>query len=180
MATTKIMSIHINKGKTARQCITQRLDYIMNPNKTDGGILISSYACEPQTAADEFMLYRQEYLENTCREIENEILGYHVRQAFKPGEITPEDANAIGKELAEKITGGQNAFVVATHIDKHHIHNHIIFCSTDLDGQHKYRDVKCSAKDLAQLSDALCQEHSLSSPSFNILVWLGVCLYFIL
>ena len=98
MATTRIMSIHINKGKTARQCITERLDYIMNPEKTDGGILISSYACEPQTAADEFMLYRQEYLANTGREIENEILGYHVRQAFKPGEITPEDANAIGKD----------------------------------------------------------------------------------
>ena len=90
MATTTIMSIHINKGKTARQCITERLDYIMNPDKTDDGILISSYACEPQTAADEFMPYRQEYLENTGREIENEILGYHVRQAFKPGEITPE------------------------------------------------------------------------------------------
>ena len=162
MATTRIMSIHINKGKTARQCITERLDYIMNPEKTDDGILISSYACEPQTAADEFMLYRQEYLANTGREIENEILGYHVRQAFKPGEITSEDANAIGKELAERITGGCHAFVVATHIDKHHVHNHIIFCSTDLDGRHKYRDVKCSAKDLAQLSDTLCQEHSLS------------------
>ena len=162
MATTRIMSIHINKGKTARQCITERLEYIMNPNKTDGGILISSYACEPQTAADEFMLYRQEYLANTGREIENESLGCHVRQAFKPGEITPEDANAIGKELAERITGGRNAFVVATHVDKHHVHNHIIFCSTDLDGRHKYRDVKCSAKDLAQLSDEICQEHSLS------------------
>ena len=162
MATTRIMSIHINKGKTARQCITERLDYIMNPDKTDGGILISSYACEPQTAADEFMLYRQEYLANTGREIENEILGYHVRQAFMPGEITPEEANAIGKELAERITGNRHAFVVATHIDKHHVHNHIIFCSTDLDGRHKYRDVKCSAKDLAQLSDVLCREHSLS------------------
>jgi hypothetical protein len=162
MAATRIMSIHINKGKTARQCITERLDYIMNPEKTDGGVLISSYACEPQTAADEFMLYRQEYMENTGREIENEILGYHVRQAFKPGEITPEEANAIGKELAERITGGRHAFVVATHIDKHHVHNHIFFCSTDLNGRHKYRDVKCSAKDLAQLSDVLCQEHSLS------------------
>ena len=141
MAATCIMSIHINKGKTARQCIEERLDYIMNPEKTDGGILISSYACEPQTAADEFMLYRQEYIENTGREIENEILGYHVRQAFKPGEITPEEANEIGKELAERITGGRHAFVVATHIDKHHVHNHIIFCSMDLDGRHKYGHV---------------------------------------
>ena len=162
MATTRIMSIHINKGKTARQCIMERLDYIMNPEKTDGGILISSYACEPQTAADEFMLYRQEYLENTGREIENEILGYHVRQAFKPGEITPEKANEIGKKLAERVTGGNHAFVVATHIDKRHIHNHIIFCSTDLEGRRKYRDVKRSARDLAQVSDDLCRENGLS------------------
>ena len=162
MATTRIMSIHINKGKTARQCITERLDYIMNPNKTDGGILISSYACEPQTAADEFILYRQEYLENTGREIESEILGYHVRQAFKPGEITPEEANEIGKELASRMTNDQFAYVVATHIDKQHVHNHIVICATALDCQHKYRDIKRSGKDLAQLSDAICEERQLS------------------
>ena len=67
MAATRIMSIHINKGKTARQCIGDRLDYIMNPKKTDGGILVSTYACLPETAADEFMLFRQEYQQNTGR-----------------------------------------------------------------------------------------------------------------
>ena len=162
MAATCIMSIHINKGKTARQCIGDRLDYIMNPKKTDGGILVSTYACSPETAADEFMLFRQEYQANTGRTQENEVIGYHVRQAFKPEEITPEEANEIGKELASRMTDGQFAYVVATHIDKHHIHNHIIICSTDLEGQHKYRDVKQSAKDLAQISDSLCREHSLS------------------
>ena len=162
MAATRIMSIHINKGKTARQCIGERLDYIMNPKKTDGGILVSTYACSPETAADEFMLFRQEYQQNTGRTQENEVIGYHVRQAFKPGEITPEEANEVGKELASRMTDGQFAYVVATHIDKHHIHNHIIICSTDLEGQHKYRDVKQSAKDLAQISDSLCREHSLS------------------
>ena len=162
MAATRIMSIHINKGKTARQCIGERLDYIMNPKKTDGGILISAYACSPETAADEFMLFRQEYQQNTGRTQENEVIGYHVRQAFKPEEITPEEANEIGKELASRMTDGQFAYVVATHIDKHHIHNHIIICSTDLDGQHKYRDVKQSAKDLAEISDSLCREHGLS------------------
>ena len=162
MAATCIMSIHINKGKTARQCIGDRLDYIMNPKKTDGGILVSTYACSPETAADEFMLFRQEYQQNTGRTQENEVIGYHVRQAFKPEEITPEEANEIGKELASRMTDGQFAYVVATHIDKHHIHNHIIICSTDLEGQHKYRDVKQSAKDLAQISDSLCREHSLS------------------
>ena len=162
MAATRIMSIHINKGKTARQCIGERLDYIMNPKKTDGGILVSTYACSPETAADEFMLFRQEYQANTGRTQENEVIGYHVRQAFKPEEITPEEANEIGKELASRMTDDQFAYVVATHIDKHHIHNHIILCSTDLEGQHKYRDVKQSAKDLAQISDSLCREHSLS------------------
>ena len=161
MAATRIMSIHINKGKTARQCIGERLDYIMNPKKTDGGILVSTYACSPETAADEFMLFRQEYQANTGRTQENEVIGYHVRQAFKPEEITPEVANEIGNELASRMTDDQFAYVVATHIDKHHIHNHIILCSTDLEGQHKYRDVKQSAKDLAQISDSLCREHGL-------------------
>ena len=162
MAATCIMSIHINKGKTARQSIAARLDYIMNPKKTDGGILVLTYACSPETAADEFMLFRQEYQQNTGRTQENEVIGYHVRQAFKPEEITPEEANEIGKELASRMTDDQFAYVVATHIDKHHIHNHIIICSTDLNGQHKYRDVKQSAKDLTQISDSLCREHSLS------------------
>ena len=162
MAAARIMSIHINKGKTARQCIGERLDYIMNPKKTDGGILVSTYACSPETAADEFMLFRQEYQANTGRTQENEVIGYHVRQAFKPEEITPEVANEIGNELASRMTDDQFAYVVATHIDKHHIHNHIILCSTDLEGQHKYRDVKQSAKDLAEISDSLCREHGLS------------------
>ncbi len=162
MATTTIISIHVNKGKTPRQCVSAQLDYIMNPEKTDGGMLISSYACSPETAADEFMLYRQEYLMNTGREIENEVLAYHVRQAFKPGEVTPEEANAIGKELASRLTDDQFSYVVATHIDKHHVHNHIVICSTAIDCQHKYRDVKRSSKDLVQLSDTLCQEHGLS------------------
>ena len=162
MAATRIMSIHTNKGKTPRQCVSAQLDYIMNPEKTNGGVFISSNACSPETAAEEFLLYRQEYISNTGREIENEVLAYHVRQAFKPGEITPEEANEIGKELASRLTDDQFAYVVATHIDKHHVHNHIVICSTALDCQHKYRDVKHSAKDIVRLSDALCQEHGLS------------------
>ena len=134
----------------------------MNPEKTDGGILISSHACSPETAAEEFMLYRQEYLNTTGRKRGDEVLAYHVRQAFKPGKITAEKANEIGKALAERLTDKQHAFVVATHIDKQHIHNHIIFCATSLDGRQKYRDVKRSAKELVQISDALCEENRLS------------------
>ena len=162
MAATRIMSIHNSKGKTPRQSITDRLDYIMNSEKTDGGVLISSNACMPETAADEFMLYRQEYIQRTGREINNEVLAYHVRQSFKPGEITPEKANEIGMALAQRMTGDNYAFVVATHTDRRHIHNHIMICATALDGEHKYRDVKCFAKDLAQLSDQLCRENGLS------------------
>lgn len=162
MATTTILTIHINKGKTPKQCVAAQLNYIMNPTKTNGGALISSHACMPETAVNEFMLYRQEYFENTGREIDNEVLVYHVRQAFKPDEITPEEANEIGKELASRMTNDQFAYVVATHIDKHHVHNHIVICSTALDCQHKYRDVKRSGKDLAQLSDEICEEHQLS------------------
>lgn len=162
MATTTILTIHINKGKTPKQCVAAQLNYIMNPTKTNGGALISSHACMPETAVNEFMLYRQKYFENTGREIDNEVLVYHVRQAFKPDEITPEEANEIGKELASRMTNDQFAYVVATHIDKHHVHNHIVICSTALDCQHKYRDVKRSGKDLAQLSDEICEEHQLS------------------
>ena len=162
MATTTILTIHINKGKTTKQCVAAQLNYIMNPTKTNGGALISSHACMPETAVNEFMLYRQEYFENTGREIENEVLVYHVRQAFMPDDITPEEANEIGKELASRMTNDQFAYVVATHIDKHHVHNHIVICSTALDCQHKYRDVKRSGKDLAQLSDEICEEHQLS------------------
>ena len=95
MATTTILTVHVNKGKTPKQCVAAQLNYIMNPAKTDGGKLISSHACMPETAVNEFMLYRQEYLENTGRENENEVLVYHVRQAFKPEEITPKEANEI-------------------------------------------------------------------------------------
>lgn len=162
MATTHIISIHVGKGKTAYQSIKERLDYIMNPEKTDGGLLISSHACFPETAADEFMLYRQEYLNTTGRKRGDEVLAYHVRQAFKPGEITAEKANEIGKALAERLTDKQHAFVVATHIDKQHIHNHIVFCATALDCTRKFRDILRSGKVLAELSDQICEEHQLS------------------
>ena len=162
MATTRIMSLHVSKGKTASQCIRERLDYIMNPDKTEGGALVSTYACAQKTAASEFMLFRNEYLMRTGRDIPNEVIGYHVRQAFKPGEITAEEANKIGKELAAKLSGDRYAYVVATHDDRKHIHNHIIICSFPVDGTYKYRDLKKSAKDLARMSDELCQQHGLS------------------
>ncbi len=121
MATTHIMSLHINRGKTAGHCLKERLDYIKNPDKTDGGALVSTYACSAETANKEFLLMRNTYIANTGRMIPNEVIAYHIRQAFRPGEVTPEEANKIGKELALQISGGNHAFVVATHIDKRHV-----------------------------------------------------------
>ena len=121
MATTRIISMHINKGKSISQCLKARLDYVKNPDKTEAGELISSYACAPETADQEFLLNRNMYVANTGRHINNEVIAYQLRQSFKPGEVTPEEANKIGYELATRLLEGQFAFVVATHTDHRHI-----------------------------------------------------------
>ena len=162
MATTRIISMHINKGKTIAQCLKARVDYIENPEKTNGGELISSYACSPETADQEFLLARNEYMAITGRRIHNEVIAYQLRQSFKPGEVTPEEANRIGYELASRFLKGEHAFLVATHDDRRHIHNHIVFCATALDCTHKFRDILRSGKALAELSDQICTEHNLS------------------
>ena len=154
--------MHINKGKTIAQCLKARVDYIENPEKTNGGELISSYACSPETADQEFLLARNEYMAITGRRIHNEVIAYQLRQSFKPGEVTPEEANRIGYELASRFLKGEHAFLVATHNDRRHIHNHIVFCATALDCTHKFRDILRSGKALAELSDQICTEHNLS------------------
>lgn len=162
MATTRIIPIHIQKGKTISKCLKARIDYAENPDKTEGGELISSYACAPETSDQEFNLARQAYLANTGRLRKGEVIAYQLRQSFKPGEITPEDANKIGYELAQRFLKGQHSFIVATHTDKAHIHNHIIFCATSIDCTRKFRNFWGSAKAVAHLSDILCMEHHLS------------------
>ena len=121
MATTRIIPMHINKGKPIAQCMTARLDYVKNPDKTAGGELVCSYACAPQTADREFLLSRDAYLAKTGRHISHEIIAYQLRQSFKPGEVSPEEANKIGYELASRFLNGDHAFIVATHTDRHHI-----------------------------------------------------------
>ena len=162
MATTRIIPMHINKGKTIAQCMKARVEYVKNPDKTDGGELISSYACSPETADQEFLLARNEYVAITGRRIRNEVIAYQLRQSFKPGEVTPEEANQIGYELASRFLKGEHAFLVATHNDRRHVHNHIVFCSTALDCEHKFRNVYRSDRVLAELSDQICEEHKLS------------------
>ncbi len=141
----------------------ERIEYGLNPIKTDETNLVSTYGCDKNTAASEFALSQSQYYSQTGRTPKNSILAYQIRQSFKPGEISPEEANAIGYELAERYLKGNYAFVVATHIDKAHIHNHIYFNSISLDCSRKHRDHKGSAKDIARLSDLICIEHNLST-----------------
>lgn len=162
MATTRLIAMHIGKGKKASQSFTDRIDYALNPAKTEKGEFVSAYQCDPKTAANEFSLMRSTYLRLTGRYRDGEVIAYQLRQSFKPGEITPEDANRIGYETASRFLKGKHAFVVATHTDKAHIHNHIIFCATTLDCLHKFRNFLGSGKALARLSDQICMEHKLS------------------
>ncbi len=162
MATTRIISMHINKGKNIAECLTDRIDYSKNPEKTQGGELISAWQCDPKTADAEFLFSKRQYRTLTGREQQSDVIAYQVRQSFKPGEITPEEANRIGYEFAVRFLKGKHAFIVATHTDKKHIHNHIIWNSTTLDCKRKFRDFLGSGRAVARLSDAICTEHRLS------------------
>ena len=121
MATTRIIPMHINKGKTIAQCMKARIDYVKNPDKTEDGEFISSYACAPESADQEFVLARNQYLMNAGNGKKNEVIAYQLRQSFKPGEVSAEEANQIGYELAERLLHGEHAFIVATHTDRKHI-----------------------------------------------------------
>lgn len=162
MATTRLISMHENKGKSISQCLSNRINYATNPNKTNDGEFISAYACCPKTVQGEFMLTKRMYSDITGRNSRNNVIAYQIRQSFKPNEITPKLANEIGYKLGISFTKGEHAFVVATHTDKAHIHNHIIFNSTSLDCTRKFRDFLGSGKALAKISDKICLEYGLS------------------
>ena len=162
MAATRLIALHVNKGKTVAQCLADRTDYSQNAEKTNDGEFISSYECDPKTADEEFLLSKRQYQHITGREHRNNIIAYQIRQSFKPGEITPEEANRIGYETAMRWTKGKHAFIVATHIDKAHIHNHIIYNSTSLDASRKFNNFFLSGLAVQRLSDMVCLEHGLS------------------
>ena len=162
MAATRLIALHVNKGKTVAQCLTDRTDYSQNAAKTNDGEFISSYECDPKTADEEFLLSKRQYQHKTGRDHRNNVIAYQIRQSFKPGEITPEEANQVGYETAMRWTKGKHAFIVATHIDKAHIHNHIIYNSTSLDCTKKFRDFIRSGLAIQKLSDMVCLEHGLS------------------
>ena len=162
MAATRLIALHVNKGRSVASCLEARTDYAKNPEKTEKGNQVTSYECDPMTVDEEFMLSKRMYQQITGRTQENEVIAYQIRQSFKPGEITAEEANRIGYELAIRFTKGNYAFIVATHTDRAHIHNHIIFNSTALDGTRKFQDFHLSGLALQRLSDVLCLEHNLS------------------
>ena len=163
MATTRLIPLHAGKGRTEGTAIRDILDYSKNPDKTEKGELITSYACDHHTADAEFLLAKREYLERTGRyRGKDDVIAYHMRQSFLPGEITPEEANRMGQELARRFTHGNHAYIVATHTDKQHIHNHIIFHSVNLDCDRKFRNFFNSTHALHKLSDTICIENGYS------------------
>ncbi len=148
MAYTKIHAITATVSKA--------VDYICNPAKTDEGILISSYGCSPETAAYDFKFA----LSKTSQSDPNKA--YHLIQSFLPGEVTKSQAHQIGVELADRLLEGKYSYVVSTHIDKGHVHNHVIFCAADNINHQKYHDCKKTYYNIRSLSDDLCREHELS------------------
>ncbi len=148
MAYTKIHAITATVNKA--------VDYICNPTKTDEGILISSYGCSPETAAYDFRFA----LSKTSQSDPNKA--YHLIQSFLPGEVSYKEAHQIGVELADRLLEGKYSYVVTTHIDKGHVHNHIIFCAADNVNHEKYHDCKKTYYNIRSLSDDLCREHELS------------------
>ena len=163
MATTRIMPLHVGKGRTESRAISDIIDYVANPKKTDNGRLITGYACDSRTADEEFLLAKRQYIAATGRvRSADDVIAYHVRQSFRPGEITPEEANRLDVEFAKRFTKGNHAFVVCTHIDKSHIHNHIIWSSVSLEYDRKFRNFWGSTKAVRRLSDTICIENGLS------------------
>lgn len=163
MATTGIFPLHAGKGKTVGNAIRDILDYVKNPGKTENGRLITSWECNSRVADAEFLYTKQEYIRKTGRvRGKDDVIAYHLRQSFLPGEITPEEANRLGRELASRFTKGNHAYIVCTHTDKAHIHNHIIWNSTDLGADRKFKNFWGSTRAVRRLNDTICVENGYS------------------
>ena len=163
MATTRLIPLHTGKGRSVAAALGRTTDYVKNPEKTDGGEWISAYECNPGIVDQEFLFSKRRYAALTGRETkENDVIAYHLRQSFRPGEIDPAQANKIGYDLAMSLTKGRHAFIICTHVDKSHIHSHIIFNSTSLDCTRKFRNFWGSSFAIRRISDTLCLENGLS------------------
>ena len=146
----------VTKTHPIKTTLNKAISYICNPDKTDGMLLVSSFGCSAESADIEFSWTRRHAIDKGTN------LGRHLIQAFEPGETTPEQAHEIGMKLAQEVLGGKYEFVLTTHIDKGHIHNHIIFNSVSFVDYRKYHSNKRSYHFIRRTSDRLCKEHGLS------------------
>jgi hypothetical protein len=146
----------VTKTHPIKSTLKAAIDYICNPDKTDGRLLVSSYGCAAETADIEFAWTRRHAIDKGIN------LGRHLIQAFEPGEVSPEEAHEIGMQLAKEILGGKYEFVLTTHIDKDHVHNHLIFNAVSFADHRHYRSNKRSYHEIRRTSDRLCKEHGLS------------------
>ena len=146
----------VTKIKPIKSTLKKALDYIQNPDKTDGKMLVSSFGCSPETADIEFAFTIAQALER------GNNLAHHLIQSFEPGEVDYQKAHEIGKQLADAVTKGKYEYVLTTHIDKGHVHNHIIFCSVNFVDYHKYNSNERSYYGIRNMSDRLCRENGLS------------------
>lgn len=157
----------VTKIKAIRGTLSKAIAYILNPEKTDEKLLVSSYGCASETAAREFEWTRKLAEQKGMNPVR--IIARHVIQSFEIGEVTPELAHEIGKQFADEILGGKYEYVLTTHIDKDHVHNHLIFNAVDFVNYHAYKSYKRIYYDMREVSDRLCKENGLSviPPSQN-------------
>lgn len=157
----------VTKIKAIRGTLSKAIAYILNPEKTDEKLLVSSYGCASETAAREFEWTRKIAEQKGMNSVR--IIARHVIQSFDIGEVTPELAHEIGKQFADETLGGKYEYVLTTHIDKDHVHNHLIFNAVDFVDYHAYKSYKRIYYDMREVSDRLCKENGLSviPPSQN-------------
>ena len=157
----------VTKIKAIRGTLSKAIAYILNPEKTDEKLLVSSYGCASETAAREFEWTRKIAEQKGMNPVR--IIARHVIQSFDIGEVSPELAHKIGKQFADEILGGKYEYVLTTHIDKDHVHNHLIFNAVDFVDYHAYKSYKRIYYDMREVSDRLCKENGLSviPPSQN-------------
>ena len=157
----------VTKIKAIRGTLSKALAYISNPDKTEDKLLISTYGCASETAAQEFEWTRRIAEQKGMKPVR--IIARHVIQSFDVGEVTPELAHEIGKQFADEILGGKYEYVLTTHTDKNHVHNHLIFNAVDFVDHHAYKSYKKIYYDMREVSDRLCKENGLSviPPSQN-------------
>lgn len=158
----------VTKIKPIRGTVNKAIDYILNPAKTDDCLLVSSYACSANSfAAQEFEWTREAAKQHGMPDVK--VLARHLIQSFEEGEVTPKQAHKIGQQFADELLKGNYEYVLATHIDKGHIHNHIIFNAVSFTNHHAYRSNKKSYHELMSISDRICEENGLFvvPPSLN-------------